>query len=207
MDLFLECCCTGVQSVLEAQAAGARRIELCERLDIGGVTPSEELVREVLGIAVIPVNVLIRPRGGDFSFDGEERLRMLESIRAVKELGAAGVVIGALTPEGNVDMPLMREMIAAARPMSITFHRAFDVCASPLDAFEDVIALGCDRLLTSGHEASAPEGGTLIAELVRRSSGRIKIMAGCGVRPGNIRELAGKTSAHEYHSSVTKGWA
>ena len=204
MNLFIESCCTNVDSVMLAQKAGAGRIELCEDLAVGGVTPQESLIREVIDIAKIPVNVLVRPRGGDFVFSPEEILEMERSIRLCRELGAAGVVIGALALDGSVDMAAMRRLISVARenrPLSVTFHRAFDVCSDPLRAFEDIISLGCDRLLTSGHEADAYVGRYFIGELVRRSEGRISVMAGCGVRPSNIEEIAAASSAPEYHSS------
>ena len=201
---FIESCCTDVDSVLLARRSGAGRIELCENLAVGGVTPRESLIREVISLAKIPVNVLVRPRGGDFVYRAEEIKEMERSIRLCRELGAAGVVIGALTPGGSVDMAAMRPLMAVAREsgaLSVTFHRAFDVCSDPLRAFEDIIALGCDRLLTSGHEADAYQGRYFIGELVRRSAGRITVMAGCGVRPSNIEEIAAASSAPEYHSS------
>ena len=135
---------------------------------------------------------------------------MLEDIRHCRELGAAGVVIGALTPEGSVDLPVMRRLLAAAkdgRPLSVTFHRAFDETADPLAALEEVIALGCDRLLTSGHAQDAYAGRALIGDLVRRAAGRIVVMAGCGVRPGNIAAIARDSGAPEFHSScVSENW-
>ena len=207
MDFFLESCCTSVDKVLLAQQSGARRIELCENLPVGGITPSEELLKSVLKIANIPVNVLIRPRGGDFVYSDEEVSAMLGSIALCGAMGANGVVIGALLPDGPVDRKTVGRLVSAARSwgLSVTFHRAFDVCADPLGAFEDIIALGCDRLLTSGHEDTAYEGRHFIGELVRRSKGRIVVMAGCGVRPGNIEEIAAASAAPEYHSSCFFG--
>ena len=201
MPRFLECCCTSLQEALEAQKGGASRIELCERLEIGGVTPSIALVRDVLSAVAIPVNILVRPRGGDFVFSEGEVAAMLQSIDELKSLGVNAIVIGALTGDGAVDCAAMRRLIAASRPLEVTFHRAFDVCADPLAAFDDIISLGCERLLTSGHESDALTGAPLIAELVSRSCGRIKVMAGCGVRPSNIAEIERITSAPEYHSS------
>lgn len=198
---FLECCCTTLEEVLEAQKGGADRIELCERLDVGGVTPSVGLVRKVLEFCRIPVNILVRPRGGDFVFTPEEIQEMLHSIDELKEFGINGVVIGALNPDGSVDIETMRRLIAAARPLPVTFHRAFDRCSDPLTAFGQIKALGCERLLTSGHEEDALTGSPLIAELVKRSEGRIKVMAGCGVRPSNIARIEAITHAPEYHSS------
>ena len=207
MKYFREACCTSLEAVLAAERTGAQRVELCERLEVGGVTPSEPLLRSVLAATHLPVNVLVRPRGGDFVYTEEETQAMLESIRLCRELGVNGVVIGALTPAGEVDLPLMRRLIAAVRPLSITFHRAFDETVDPLAALEDVIALGCDRLLTSGHAPDAFAGRALIGELVRRAAGRIVVMAGCGVRPGNIAEIVRACAAPEYHSScVSEDW-
>ena len=201
MEYFLESCCTDVEQIRRAQEAGARRIELCEKLAVGGVTPSAELLKAAISVAKVPVNVLVRPRGGDFVFSAAEADTMLRDIELCREAGAAAVVIGALDSRGDVDMPLMRRLCDAASGMSVTFHRAFDVCADPLAAFEDVLALGCDRLLTSGHESDAFKGRFLIAELVERAAGRIIVMPGCGVRRSNIARIAADTGAVEFHAS------
>ena len=201
MTYFREACCTSVEAVLAAQRTGARRIELCERLELGGVTPSGLLLREVLAVSELPVNVLVRPRGGSFVYEEAEVLSMLEGIRLCRELGVNGVVIGALTPAGEVDLPLMRRLMAEAEGLSVTFHRAFDESADPFRALEDIIGLGCDHLLTSGHAPDAFIGRAMIGELVRRAAGRIVVMAGCGVRPGNIAAIAAASGAPEFHSS------
>lgn len=201
MEYFLESCCTDVEQIRRAQEAGARRIELCEKLAVGGVTPSAELLKAAISVAKVPVNVLVRPRGGDFVFSAAEADTMLRDIELCREAGAAAVVIGALDSRGEVDMPLMRHLCDAASGMSVTFHRAFDVCADPLAAFEDVLALGCDRLLTSGHESDAFKGRFFIAELVERAAGRIIVMPGCGVRRSNIARIAADTGAVEFHAS------
>lgn len=201
MEYFLESCCTDVEQIRRAQEAGARRIELCEKLSVGGVTPSAELLKAAISVATVPVNVLVRPRGGDFVFSAAEADTMLRDIELCREAGAAAVVIGALDSRGDVDMPLMRRLCDAASGMSVTFHRAFDVCADPLAAFEDVLALGCDRLLTSGHESDAFKGRFFIAELVERAAGRIIVMPGCGVRRSNIARIAADTGAVEFHAS------
>ena len=201
MEYFLESCCTDVEQIRRAQEAGARRIELCENLAVGGVTPSAELLKAAISVAKVPVNVLVRPRGGDFVFSAAEADTMLRDIELCREAGAAAVVIGALDSRGEVDMPLMRRLCDAASGMSVTFHRAFDVCANPLAAFEDVLALGCDRLLTSGHESDAFKGRFFIAELVERAAGRIIVMPGCGVRRSNIARIAADTGAVEFHAS------
>lgn len=209
MMFFREACCTSPEAVRAAARTGAQRIELCERLDVGGVTPSEALLREVLAASALPVNVLVRPRGGDFVYSEEEVRQMLESIRLCAALGANGVVVGALTPDGRVDLPVMRRLVAAAREagLSVTFHRAFDETADPLAALGDVIALGCDRLLTSGHAPDAFAGRALIGELVRRAGTRLTVMAGCGVRPGNIAAIARDSGAPEFHSScISEKW-
>ena len=201
MEYFLESCCTDVEQIRRAQEAGARRIELCEKLAVGGVTPSAELLKAAISVAKVPVNVLVRPRGGDFVFSAAEADTMLRDIELCREAGAAAVVIGALDSRGDVDMPLMRRLCDAASGMSVTFHRACDVCADPLPAFEDVLALGCDRLLTSGHESDAFKGRFFIAELVERAAGRIIVMPGCGVRRSNIARIAADTGAVEFHAS------
>ncbi len=201
MEYFLESCCTDVEQIRRAQEAGARRIELCEKLAVGGVTPSAELLKAAISVAKVPVNVLVRPRGGDFVFSAAEADTMLRDIELCREAGAAAVVIGALDSRGDVDMPLMRRLCDAASGMSVTFHRAFDVCADPLAAFEDVLALGCDRLLSSGHESDAFKGRFFIAELVERAAGRIIVMPGCGVRRSNIARIAADTGAVEFHAS------
>lgn len=201
MEYFLESCCTDVEQIRRAQEAGARRIELCEKLAVGGVTPSAELLKAAISVAKVPVNVLVRPRGGDFVFSAAEADTMLRDIELCREAGAAAVVIGALDSRGDVDMPLMRRLCDAASGMSVTFHRAFDVCADPLAAFEDVLALGCDRLLTSGHESDAFKGRFFIAELVERAAERIIVMPGCGVRRSNIARIAADTGAVEFHAS------
>ena len=208
MSLLREACCPSLEAVLAAGRTGACRIELCERLEIGGVTPSEALLRAALAATDLPVNVLVRPRGGDFVYDEAEVEAMLESIRLCRALGANGVVIGALTPSGAVDLPVMRRLVAAAKgDLSVTFHRAFDETADPAAALEDIIALGCDRLLPSGHAPDAFAGRALIGALVRQAAGRIVVMAGCGVRPGNIGQIARETGAPEFHSScISDAW-
>lgn len=198
---FLECCCTDAGESMEAQVGGAGRIELCEDLPCGGVTPSRENLGQVLSSVAIPVNVLVRPRGGDFVYDESEIQQMVESIGICKALGANGVVIGALNKDGSVDLHAMKRMIEAASGMSITFHRAFDECSDPFHTLEDIISLGCDRLLTAGHAAKVGEGMGMLKELSVKAKDRIVIMAGSGVRPGNIQELETFTGLHEFHSS------
>lgn len=202
MARFIECCCTSLEEVAEALEGGASRIELCENLEVGGVTPSESLLKSVMQFSTVPVNVLVRPREGNFVFSPEEEDAMLKDIEMCKRLNVNGVVIGALTPEGNVDMPMMKRLVKAARPLQITFHRAFDCCSNPHAALNDIIALGCDRLLTSGLEPSAHTGRALIATLVSQAGDRLIIMPGGGVRPSNIDEIERDTNASEFHGSA-----
>ena len=202
MSRLLETCCPSAGAVRRAVSAGTGRIELCEDLACGGVTPSAELIRETLALSGgIPVNVLIRPRPGDFVYSAEEADAMVDSIRLCKRLGVNGVVLGALTPEGNVDLPLMRRLLEQARPLHVTFHRAFDVCRDPSTALEDLIGLGIERLLTSGHCADAYEGRFVLKALVEPAAGRIVVMPGCGITTDNLETIASVTGAVEFHGS------
>lgn len=163
------------------------------------------------------LNILVRNRAGDFVYDDNETKQMISVIESLKKIrftrsdgrsfGVNGVVIGALLPDGSIDLPTMRRMIAAARPLEVTFHRAFDQCADVGKGLEDVISLGCERLLTSGHAPDAYAGRFTLARLVEQAAGRIVIMAGCGVRPHNIDEIAAVSHAPEYHSSTLDGWS
>ncbi|MBE0539796.1 MAG: copper homeostasis protein CutC [Verrucomicrobia bacterium] len=202
--ILIEVCANSLESALAAEAGGAARVELCSALIEGGVTPSLaaiELARERLRIGL---HVLIRPRGGDFCYNNTEFALMQRDIEFCKSAGADGVVIGALQPDGSVDLTRARELIAAARPMAVTFHRAFDMAADAFQALEDIITLGAERLLTSGQRGSAMAGKELIAELVRRAGERLIVMPGAGVNDGNLRELIAVTGAREYHLSGQK---
>ena len=206
MRPFCEVCCPSLDAVAKAVAAGADRIELCERLEVGGVTPSEQLIKDALLISgAVPMNVLIRPREGNFVYNEEETSQMLESIACCKRQGVNGVVIGALRSDGSVDMGLMRRLVAASRPMNITFHRAFDECNDVFASLEDIISLGIERLLTSGHSATAWDGRFTLRELAVRAAGRIVIMPGCGINPANLAEIALITGANEFHGSRILG--
>lgn len=206
MSILLESCCTTPEQAARAAEKGASRIELCECIEVGGITPSEENIRATVALG-LPVNVLVRPRGGDFVFSREEEAGMLEDIRMCRRLGASGVVIGALDPEGNVDMSMMERLVAEARGkdggrrLTVTFHRAFDECRDPYEALEQIISLGCDRLLTSGQKPTAFEGRALIAGLVRKSAGRIIIMPGAGITPDNLAAMVESTCAEEFHGT------
>lgn len=199
----IEICANSAQSCVEAEAGGARRVELCAGIPEGGTTPSCGEIRTAQELtASIDINIIIRPRGGDFLYTGAEIRSMLLDIELAKELKVHGVVFGCLTETGDIDVPLLHRLVAAARPLSVTFHRAFDVCRDPFVALEQIIGAGCDRILTSGQQSDAVKGIPLIAELVRRAAGRIIIMPGCGVREENIAQIEAATGATEFHSSA-----
>lgn len=200
-NIRLEICIDSVQSALAAQKGGASRVELCDNLLVGGTTPSYGMIKQVRQAVTIGLHVLIRPRGGDFCYSDAELHVMLEDIAVAKELGADGVVIGVLRTDGHVDTEMAQRLIAAASPMRVTWHRAFDLAKAPDQALEDIIALGCDYLLTSGQQQNAFAGKDLIANLVRQAAGRIVIMPGGGVHESNIGELRQVTGAREFHSS------
>lgn len=201
---ILEICAGSVESVVTAQRGGAARVELCAALEIGGITPSAGLIAEARKIEGIMLNVLIRPRGGDFLYNAYETECMIEDIRTCKAIGADGVVIGALTPDGDIDTALCSRLITAADGMSVTFHRAFDMCREPQKALEEIIALGCHRLLTSGQAPTAEEGTELLRQLVTQADGRIVIMPGCGVTSLNAAKILQATKATEIHASARR---
>lgn len=199
---IIEVCANSATSCVAAEQGGAARVELCAGIPEGGTTPSYgEMVtaRRAIGIRM---NVIIRPRGGDFLYTPAEIQTMLLDIEAAKAAGADGVVFGCLKADGTIDMERNRELKQAAGSLSTTFHRAFDVCRDPFEALEQIIALGFDRILTSGQEATAPQGTELLARLVERAAGRIIVMPGCGVNEHNVAELARRTGAQEFHMSA-----
>ncbi len=202
-QIKLEVCCGDMQSVLAAKEGGADRIELCQALEVDGLTPSAEMMAEAIGLG-IPVQVLIRPREGDFVYDEAEVETMLKEIRLAKRLGANGVVIGALKSDGSIDEETIRRLVSEATGLSITFHRAFDVCSQPAEALEQIVSLGCHRLLTSGQAPSAEQGIPLIKKLVEQSGGRLIIMPGAGVNQENARRILSETGAHEIHGSLRR---
>lgn len=201
---ILEICAGSVESAVAARDGGAQRIELCAALEVGGVTPSAGLIAEARKIDGLTLNVIIRPRGGDFLYNEYEAACMEQDIRTCKQLGVDGVVIGALTADGDIDTVLCKRLIAAANGMSITFHRAFDMCRDPKKALEELIAMGCDRVLTSGQAATAEAGIPLLKELVQQACRRIIIMPGCGVNSNNAAAILSATGATEIHASARK---
>lgn len=198
-----ENCANSVESCLEAQRAGIDRVELCAGIPEGGTTPSYgDIVVARKLLTTTKLHVIIRPRGGDFLYSDVEKEIMLEDVRMARRLGVDGVVFGALTAAGDVDMEFMRRLMAEAEGLSVTFHRAFDVCRDPFIALEQIIELGCHRILTSGQMPKAEEGVELLRELVERAGERIIIMPGCGVNASNIAHIADATGACEFHFSA-----
>jgi len=202
--VILEIAANSVTSALAAQEGGAGRVELCTALELGGLTPSHAqiaLAREKLSV---PLYVLIRPRAGDFLYSDLESETMCRDIEACAKTGCDGVVFGVLDANGHVDQPRCRSLMEATGNMGVTFHRAFDLTRDPLSALEDVIALGCERVLTSGAQVTAIEGAKLIRHLVELAAGRIAVMPGAGVHAGNIGELIALTGASEFHASAKR---
>jgi copper homeostasis protein len=197
--VIYEICVDSVAGVRAAKASGAHRVELCANLLEGGTTPSRGMICEARKISDIGLNVIVRPRGGDFLYDDDEYAIMQADIHTAKEEGADGVVIGLLTAEGEIDEARTRELIAQARPLSVTFHRAFDMARDPFAALETLIGLGINRVLTSGQEASVLEGLPLISELIRRAGERIIIMPGAGITPRNAGRIIAEARPKEIH--------
>jgi len=201
---LLEICVDGLAGAAAAARGGADRIELCSALGEGGLTPSLGLLEEVLAEVALPVHCMVRPRGGGFCYSPGELRIMERDILLARSAGAAGVVLGILTPAGRVDVAATRRLAAAARPMRVTFHRAFDAAEELDRALEDVIATGADILLTSGGSARLPEGAAAVAGLVAQAHGRIAIMGGSGVRVQNAAALCAMTGVDALHGSLRR---
>ena len=196
----VEICCNSRESAVAAREGGARRIELCSNLECGGLTPADADIEYCVRTLGLRTHVLVRPRSGDFVYTPAEMDDIIATIRRCGQLGAAAVVVGFLTAEGKVDAGLTRRAVDAARGMEVTFHRAFDEARQdPLEALHAIAACGCHRLLTSGQAHTAPEGAEVIRRLV--SATGVKILAGSGVTPANVRELIEKTGVQEVHGS------
>lgn len=204
MKFQLEICVDTVESAIVAQSAGADRVELCAGLPEGGTTPGYGTIISARNNLTIKLHVIIRPRGGDFLYSDLEYDIMRRDIDVCAESGVDGVVLGLLEPDGTIDIERTAKLVDAARPMSVTFHRAFDMCNEPFKALEDVIATGADRLLTSGQKNKVKEGAGLINKLITKAQNRIIIMPGSGINATNITGIARKTRAVEFHLTGRK---
>lgn len=198
----LEICVDSVESAVAAEAGGAQRVELCAAISEGGLTPSLGMIEAVRERVGIDVYVMIRPRSGDFAWTDEEWLTMRRDIALAARAGADGVVLGILRGDGRVDIDRTHAAVDAARPMQVTFHRAFDVTRDLNEALMDVIACGVDRILTSGSAVNAMAGSARAAALVNQAEDRIRVMIGGHVRAANVDQIAAATGAREFHASL-----
>ncbi len=196
---MIEICVEGIDGLVAAQTAGADRVELCASLLEGGLTPSLGVVREALRVATIPFHVIIRPRGGDFLYSELEFATMLDDVKAMRELGVAGVVIGCLTADGRIDEARTKALVDAARPLKVTCHRAFDMTADYREALEALVRCGVDRVLTSGQRDTAIEGIDILRDTQARADGRIVIMACGALDANNIARVRQATGVDEMH--------
>ena len=198
----LEVCVESIGDVITAQSGGADRVELCGSLLEGGITPSHGFIAAALERASVPVSVMIRPRGGDFVYDAPELEVMRRDIELVRELGGSGVVLGVLREDGTIDAPRTRELVEHARPLEVTFHRAFDMTRDLREALDVLLDVGVRRVLTSGGARSVPEELDAIAEFVKRAGDRMSVMPGGGITEENLREVIARSRASEYHVSA-----
>jgi copper homeostasis protein len=204
MKYKLEICVDSIESAQNAQVAGADRVELCDNLPEGGTTPSYGTIISVRSNLNIGLHVIIRPRGGDFLYSDPEYDIMRRDIDICGESGVDGIVIGILTSDGRIDIERTAKLVEYAKPMSVTFHRAFDMCADPFSSMEDIIKTGSDRLLTSGQKNKATDGAELIRQLIELASDRLIIMPGGGLDDDNIASIAKTTGASEFHLTGRK---
>ena len=202
--ILVEACVDSVASAIAAEQGGARRVELCDALFDGGTTPSAGMIAACKEAVSIPVFVMVRPRGGGFVYSDAERDVMRRDVVVARELGADGVVIGGLLPNGGIDLPLVRMLVEAARGLPVTFHRAFDLTPDLGAALELLAAAGVQRILTAGGASSAAEGASMLGTLVRRAGTRIVVMAGGGVREENVRTLVSTSGVREIHVRLTR---
>jgi len=199
MSVLVEACVDSVASAIAAERGGAGRLELCDNLFDGGTTPSAGMIAAVKDRVRLPVFVIVRPRGGGFVYSDDELEVMRRDVEIAARFGADGVVVGVLTSEASVDVARTRDLVSAARPLPVTFHRAFDLTRDRLEALEAVIASGGSRVLTSGGAPTALEGAAAIASLVARAAERLEVMAGGGVREANVADLVQRSGVREVH--------
>lgn len=202
MSYLIEIATSDFTTTQSAVEGGADRIELCANLAEGGTTPSIATIKKCRELFSVQLYPIIRPRGGDFLYSNNEYEIMLEDVKLCRQLGCDGVVIGLLNSDGSLDLARTAKLVETAYPLGVTFHRAFDRCKDPFEAMEQLIELGCERILTSGQQPTVNEGMELIAELNKTADERIIIMPGSGVRADNIKMLAEKTGCTEFHSSL-----
>ena len=202
MTVLFESCIDSHDAALASAGGGAGRVELCARLDVGGTTPGAALIERCAASLAIPVFVMIRPRGGDFAYDAGEVAAMADDIRAAAAAGAHGVVFGALRPDATIDAGIMRRLIDVARPLPVTCHKAIDATRDPIEALEALLALGVDRVLTSGGADTAVGGAATIARMVARAGDALVVMAGGGVRATNVAAIVQQTGVREVHAKA-----
>lgn len=202
--VVVEACVDSVASSLAAERGGARRLELCDALFDGGTTPSAGMIAACKAAVSIPVFVMIRPRGGGFVYSDAERDVMRRDIVVARELGADGVVIGGMLPNGTVDLALVQFLVEAAHDLPVTFHRAFDLTLDLEESLELLANAGVKRVLSSGGASTAAEGATILAKLVRQAGSRVVVMAGGGVREENVRTLVSVSGVREVHVRLTR---
>lgn len=200
-NYILECCVDSAESAAAAKEGGATRLELCSALVIGGLSPSVALFEKIRRELDIRIHTLLRPRFGDFCYTQKEHEIIRSEIRMFREAGADGVVIGSLKPDGSLDMEQMQELMEEAQGMSVTLHRAFDMCRDPFETLEQAKELGIDTILTSGQKNVCTDGAGLLAQLVRQADGKVDILLGAGIDASVIRDLYQKTGATSYHMS------
>ena len=201
-SVLLEICADSVESAVAAQRGGAQRIELCSNLLEGGITPSAGLISTVRSKVSIDLNVMIRPRGGDFYYTADEFEIMEQDVVTAKQLGAAGIVFGVLKENGAIDIARIRHLVEIARPLNTTFHRAFDMSRDFARSLEDLVHAGVNRVLTSGGEQKVEDGIPAVVQLIHRADNSIDVMVGGGITESNVRRIVTQTGAREIHASV-----
>ena len=199
---LFESCIDSHDAAVASAGGGAGRVELCARLEVGGTTPDAALIERCVAALTIPVFVMIRPRGGDFLHDAGEVAAMADAIRAAAAAGAHGVVFGALRRDATIDAGVMRRLIDAARPLPVTCHKAIDATRDPIEALEALLALGVDRVLTSGGADTASAGAPTITRMVARAGDALVVMAGGGVRAHNVAAIVQRTGVREVHARL-----
>ena len=201
MGYTLECCVDSVESAIAAKKGGADRLALCSALVIGGLSPSQALYRKIREQADIPIRVLLRPRFGDFCYTDYEHEILKEEVRSFRKLGADGIVIGTMKPDGTLNLEQMKELMEEAQGMTVTLHRAFDMCQDPFQTLEEAKRIGIHTILTSGQKNVCTEGMDLLKELVEQAQGKTEILVGGGVDASVLPVLAEKTKAKAFHMS------